>query len=231
MNSLITHSQVQAVAKAVHAALGTTITPADTERTIAQRATHMLIAQGISETWYYNCPAFVLLGSRSCLSQSGREYVPADEPVGMNNLVTVDLSPMQAGVWGDCARSFVIEEGRWTTAPKSEAFALGIDVEKTLHQTMRAFVTPSTTFEELYAFGNAQIQSHGFENLDFLGNLGHSIATRREDRQYIKAGNTARLATVPFFTFEPHVRKAKGVWGFKHEEIYYFDPQQQIQAL
>jgi Xaa-Pro aminopeptidase len=149
MNSLITHSQVQAVAKAVHAALGTTITPADTERTIAKRATHMLIAQGISETWYYNCPAFVLLGSRSCLSQSGREYVPADEPVGMNNLVTVDLSPMQAGVWGDCARSFVIEEGRWTTAPQSEAFALGIEVEKALHQAMRAFVTPQTTFEEL----------------------------------------------------------------------------------
>ncbi len=96
---------------------------------------------------------------------------------------------------------------------------------------MQAFVTPATTFEELFAFGNAEIKRLGFENLDFLGNLGHSIASTREDRRYIEPKNTMPLGSVPFFTFEPHVRQTNGAWGFKHEEIYYFDSEQRLLAL
>lgn len=231
MDTLTPYSQVQAAAKAVLSVLGKTITPSDTERSIAERATALLRGHGITETWYYNCPAFVLLGSRSCLSVSGRDYVPAGEPVGMNNLVTVDLSPLRNGVWGDCARSFVIEQGRWMSAPETDEFALGLEVERSLHRAMRAFVTPATTFEELYRFGNAEIERLGFENLDFLGNLGHSIVTRCEDRQYIEPGNAVPLGSVPFFTFEPHIRKINGTWGFKHEEIYYFDAEQRLHVL
>ena len=35
--------------------------------------------------------------------------------------------------------------------------------------------------------------------------------------------NHEPLGSVNFFTFEPHIRKAGGRWGFKHENIYYFD--------
>lgn len=111
MINIDTYREVQAIAKAVLAELGATICAQDTERTITDRAIQFLAKRGITETWYHNCPAFVLLGSRSCLSISGRDYVASDEPVGNVNLVTVDLSPSRDGVWGDCARSFYILGG------------------------------------------------------------------------------------------------------------------------
>ena len=86
---------------------------------------------------------------------------------------------------------------------------------------MLDFVTLTTTFEELYRFANGLIASQGFENLDFLGNLGHSIAEKLEDRVYIESGNRMKLSDVGYFTFEPHVREVGGKWGFKHENIYY----------
>jgi hypothetical protein len=85
-------------------AIAGTITANSSERTIADTAKSLLKDSGLVDTWYYDCPAFVLLGSRSCLSMSGRDYVPADEPVGTENLVTIDLSPRVGGVWGDYAR-------------------------------------------------------------------------------------------------------------------------------
>ena len=207
------------------------LVPTDTERTIAERATSLLSARGLTETWYYNCPALVLLGSRSCLSLSGRDYVPSDEPVGAFNVVTVDLSPMRGGLWGDCARTIPIEDGRCAFTPQVLEFRRGLEVEALLHQAMQEFVTPSTTFEELFAFGNSEIKRLGFENLDYLGNLGHSIASSRNARRYIEPGNRSPLSAVSFFTFEPHVRQANGRWGFKHEEIYYFDSGHRLHAL
>jgi Xaa-Pro aminopeptidase len=231
MKNLTAYSEVQAIAKAVLSDLARSISAIDTESTIAARAVSLLAGRGITETWYYDCPAFVLLGSRSCLSVSGKSYSPTDEPVGPFNLVTVDLSPSRDGIWGDCARSFPIENGRCTFAPQSPVLACGMDVETRLHQAMRAFVTPDTTFEALFTFGNAEIKGLGFENLDFLGNLGHSIPLRREDRSYIEPKNTMPLSAVPFFTFEPHVRQIESTWGFKHENIYYFDSQNRLLEL
>ena len=168
-------------------------------------------------------PTLVLLGSRSCLSVSGRDYLPHDEPVGDHNLVTVDLSPCEGIVWGDCARSFAVEGGQVVSHPSCVEFAEGFEVQARLHAAMCQHVTPGMSFHDLHEFTNGLIASEGFENLDFLGNVGHSIATRRCDRLFIEPGNHQKLGGVPCFTFEPHIRRAKGVWGFKHENIYCFD--------
>jgi hypothetical protein len=98
MLSIEEHRGIQGIAKTVLSELGGTIGPADTERTISDRAANLLAGHGITETWYYECPAFVLLGSRSCLSISGRDYRPSDERVGSTNMITVDLSPMREGI-------------------------------------------------------------------------------------------------------------------------------------
>ncbi len=218
------HKAVQGIAKQVLANLGSTIGPLDTEQSIAARATRMMADLGATETWYYDCPAFVLLGSRSCLSISGREYQPSDESVGMANLITVDLSPSRNNVWGDCARSFCLEDGRCVEQPTIDEFRDGIAAEQTLHAAMLSFVRPDTTFQALFEFANAMITDLGFENLDFLGNVGHSIESARADRRYIEAGNTTRLSDARLFTFEPHIRKRGGAWGHKHENIYCFGP-------
>lgn len=96
---------VQSIAKNVLFQLGSLITSDSTEKSILSLAKQLLEDSGIIETWYHNIPALVLLGERSCLSISGKDYFPSDESVGSNNLVTVDLSPCIGNVWGDCARS------------------------------------------------------------------------------------------------------------------------------
>ena len=103
-------------------------------------------AHGITKTWYYACPALVLLGSRSCLSISGKVYEPSDEKVGSENLVTIDLSPLSNKIWGDCSRSFVVESGKVKSEGeiKNQEFVEGLKVERELHShsnlTMRGFL-------------------------------------------------------------------------------------------
>ena len=80
-----------------------------------------------------------------------------------------------------------------------------------------------TTFEELYYHMNEFIVDNGFVNLDFMGNLGHSIVKAKNDRVYIEKGNTAKLGDVKYFTFEPHIAFPYSKFGYKKENIYYFD--------
>lgn len=225
------HREVQSAAKSVLASLASKISASDTELSIAETAYRELCALGFPETWYYKCPAFVLSGSRSCMSISGRDYIPNSETIGQYNLVTVDLSPMRNGRWGDCARSFYVEQGRVVSEPVTPELASGMRFLQTLHTEMRTTVHPDMKFHELYDWTNDRIKASGYENLDFLGNVGHSIATRREDRQYIEAQNLRQFGEVPFFTFEPHVREVGGRWGFKHENIFYFNQDGRVEKL
>lgn len=87
----------------------------------------------------------------------------------------------------------------------------------------RSIVNPEMTFEELYVQMNEFILEEGFINLDFLGNFGHSIVRRREDRVYIEKGNHAKLSDVDYFTFEPHISVRGSRYGYKRENIYFFD--------
>ena len=217
------YKRVQGIAKGVHARLAPFVTADSTERSIAKKAAEFLAESGAPDTWYHNVPAFVLLGSRSCLSISGRDYIPADEPVGAVNLVTVDLSPRVGQIWGDCARSYVVENGAVVEQPTLPEFAQGLAQEAQLHRDMMAYVKPETRFSDLYDFANARIKQYGYENLDFLLNIGHSIELEPSDRLFIDSRCHEPLSKVSFFTFEPHIRKRGGQWGFKHEDIYYFD--------
>jgi Xaa-Pro aminopeptidase len=217
------YHQVQSAAKSVLADIKQYIVPSSTERSIATKAVELLAACGLRDTWYYHCPALVLLGSRSCESISGRDYLPSEEPVRDVNLVTIDLSPCRNSIWGDCARSFFVEKGCVQANPESPEFSAGKQLLTKLHDEMKRFVTPSTTFHDLHEFACETVRQAGYENLDAHGNWGHSIAQRLQDRIYTTASNRIRLCDVPFFTFEPHVRKQHGIWGFKHEEIYFFN--------
>ncbi len=225
------HRVVQGIARALLDDLALSISPEDSEFTIAEKAVSGLCSRGAPDTWYYNCPAFVLLGARSCLSISGRDYQPAEKKVGLHNLVTVDLSPVLGGRWGDCARSFYVEDGSVTSTPTSPEFLKGQLFLASLHAQMRRLVTSQTSFHALWEWTNRKIKEQGFENLDFLANVGHSIATTRDARQYIEKGNMALLGDVPFFTFEPHVRELGGTWGFKHENIFFFNNEHLLEEL
>ncbi|MFZ6772931.1 M24 family metallopeptidase [Undibacterium sp. SXout7W] len=225
------HRKIQAVAKSVLDHLSEIITAQDTEKSIADKAYEMMRINGYPETWYHNCPALVLLGSRSCVSVSGSNYAPSDETVGMSNLITVDLSPMHQHYWGDCARSFAVEKGRVTSHPQSLEFQNGLHFLHHMHTTMQRIVKPSTTFGQLFDWANMRIRQNGFVNLDYRNNVGHSIVTNRDDREYIQAYNQLKLEDVAFFSFEPFVRLKGGHWGFKREGIFYFDQQGILEEL
>lgn len=231
LDLLTAHRRVQHAAKSVLRQLAREIGPDDTEQSIATRAQAALRNHGIQQTWYHDCPALVLLGSRSCLSCSGRDYRPSLEPVGQTNLVTIDLSPSHEGHWGDFARSLPVEGGCVSLEPEDPQFRAGLAFVRRLQTAMRAFVTPRTTFDDLAAWAAQRMDVEGFLNLDFRGNVGHSIAARREDRVYIEAGNHQPLSDVGLFTFEPHVRAAGGAWGFKHEDIFFFNSEGAVQDL
>jgi len=217
------HRKVQLAAKSVLSRLAPLIVPEDTEQSIAAKAHQMMQEVGYPDTWYYDCPALVLLGARSCVSVSGRDYSPCDESVGSFNLITVDLSPTHKAYWGDCARSFVVENGKVTDTPQSLEFKNGLSFLHQMHTQMQAIVRPHTTFGQLFEWTNMRIRQGGFVNLDYRNNVGHSIAATREERQYIQANNAATLSEVPFFSYEPFVRLKGGKWGFKHEGVFYFN--------
>ena len=95
-------------------------------------------------------------------------------------------------------------------------------MEQYLHQSLIEKATADMTFEELYYYMNDLIFKHGFLNLDFAGNLGHSIVQNKDDRIYIEKGNKAKLSEVEMFTFEPHLSTPDSKYGYKKEDIYYY---------
>lgn len=58
---------------------------------------------------------------------------------------------------------------------------------------------------------------------DYPRTLGHSIVKAKDDRIYIKKGNTMKLSDVNYFTFEPHIAFPDSKYGYKKENIYYFE--------
>lgn len=96
-------------------------------------------------------------------------------------------------------------------------------LENRLHTHFKNFVKIGMTYSQIYTEMNNQIKSLGYENLDFGGNVGHSIEINKDDRLYFEKNNIKNLTSDKLFTFEPHIKKTGSKWGFKLENIYYFD--------
>lgn len=199
--------------------------PGQTLHEVRERCETTMRGLGADSFWYWDIGAFVFAGPATVLSVSGRDYQTPDMVLGENEIVTLDLSPQREGIWGDFARTLIIEDGEAlqdASDTSNSEWREGIRSEQELHATLVDTATPDMTFEELAHVMNVQIRQLGYENLDFLGNLGHSIATQSADRVYIEHGNHARLDSVELLTFEPHIRRPNGNFGYKHEDIYRF---------
>ena len=69
---------------------------------------------------------------------------------------------------------------------------------------------------------NGLITEAGYSNLDFKENLGHTIEKDIDGRKYIEKGSKVKLGDAGLFTFEPHIKKKNGLFGYKKEDIYCF---------
>lgn len=184
-----------------------------------------LLKNGADSFWYWDVGAFVFAGDETAVSVSGRDYKVTDRTIQENDIITIDLSPQKDNIWGDYARTLVVENGivcdKIDEIKKSE-WRNGLQTEEYLHQALIDAAAPNMTFEELYYYMNDLIAKKGFCNLDFLGNLGHSIVKDKNDRVYIEKGNCKKLSDVAMFTFEPHISIPDSKYGYKREDIYYF---------
>ena len=219
------YTEVQNIAKKTIKFIKDQIKPGMTLIEIRHLCETKMIELGADSFWYWDIGAFVFSGDETTQSVSGKEYVTSKKVVAENDIITIDLSPQNQNIWGDYARTIIIEHGKVVEKDQvsNAEWKNGLVMEKYLHEKMCQFVTPKTTFEELYDYINGIIVEKGYINLDFLGNLGHSIERQKSDRIYIEKGNQCSLGDVSYFTFEPHIGLKGSKYGYKKENIYYFD--------
>lgn len=218
--------EVQNIAKQTIDYIKTVVTPNMNLREIRKLCEEKMLSLGADSFWYWNIGAFVFSGDETTISVSGREYVTADKLISDNDIITIDLSPQCKNVWGDYARTIIIENGTVVNHIeniKNSEWRNGLLMEEALHNELRRFVTPDITFEQLYYYMNDYIRNNGYINHDFLGNLGHSIVKDKNDRIYIEKGNKKKLSEVDYFTFEPHITTKNSLYGYKKENIYFFE--------
>lgn len=221
----MTHRQVQQIARDTIAYIRQVIHPGMRLTDVRRLCEEKMLELGADSFWYWDVGAFVFSGDETAVSVSGRQYVTSERLISPDDIITIDLSPQIGDTWGDYARTMILQNGAVveTDDVKNAEWKQGLETEQRLHSELLAFVSPETTFEELYLHINRMIEEMGFVNLDFAGNLGHSIARRKDDRIYTEKGNHARLGDVDFFTFEPHISLPGSKYGFKKENIYFFE--------
>lgn len=223
---ILTYREVQKIAKDTIEYIKGVIKPGMSLKEIRILCEEKMRELGADSFWYYDIGAFVFAGVETTVSVSGREYVTSGRLIATDDIITIDLSPQVNDTWGDYARTIIIQNGKAVRSDDeimNPEWRSGIEMERRLHNRMMEIVRPEMTFEELYYQMNEFIRSEGYINLDFMGNLGHSIVRRKEDRIYIEKGNRTKLADVNLFTFEPHISAGESKYGYKRENIYYFD--------
>ena len=220
------YAKIQSIAKQTIEYIKKNIRPNQNLREIRELCEEKLLELGADSFWYWDVGAFVFAGDETTVSVSGKQYVASDKIIENNDIITIDLSPQVGNIWGDYARTIIVENGEVVgdiELIQNQEWKSGLQMEEKLHTELFRFVTKETTFEELYYHMNEFIVENGFVNLDFMGNLGHSIVKVKGDRIYIEKGNKAKLGEVNYFTFEPHIAFPDSKYGYKRENIYYFD--------
>ena len=71
-----------------------------------------LLENGADSFWYWNIGAFIFADTETIISISGNDYEVTDKDVQNDDIITIDLSPQSKNVWGDFARTIIIENGK-----------------------------------------------------------------------------------------------------------------------
>jgi len=202
------YSQVQQIAKDTMDYAREMIKPGMNLLELRELLDNKMLELGADSFWYWDVGAFIFAGDETTVSVSGTEYQTSDRIIAENDIVTIDLSPQIGNIWGDYARTIIVENGIVVNKDNifNKEWKNGLLMEDILHLELMDYATPNTTFEELYYHINGIIQEKGFINLDFLGNLGHSIVRDKKDRVYTEKGLHLNL-TLVFLVLSMDIRK------------------------
>lgn len=66
---------------------------------------------GADSFWYWDIGAFIFSGDETTVSVSGKSHITSNRVIAENDIVTIDLSPQCENIWGDYARTIIIENG------------------------------------------------------------------------------------------------------------------------
>ena len=172
------YTKIQLAAKKTIEYIQSIIKPGMNLLEIRRLCEDKLLELGADSFWYWDVGAFVFAGDETTVSVSGKQYVTSDRVIDNNDILTIDLIPQIGNIWGDYARTIILENGKVVDdieLIQNQEWKSGLQIEEKLHAELLTFVTKETTFEELYYYMNEFILKNGFVNLDFMGNLGHSI--------------------------------------------------------
>lgn len=147
------YSRIQLAAKQTIEYIKNTIKPGMNLLEIRKLCEEKLLELGADSFWYWDVGAFVFAGDETTVSVSGKQYVTSDRVIGNNDIITIDLSPQVANIWGDYARTIIVENGKVVEdieLIENPKWKSGLQMEEKLHTELLRFATKETSFEELY---------------------------------------------------------------------------------
>ena len=156
--------EVQATARAAVAAGLAIAKPGVTERDVEDAVGGRMRMDGVTHVWTITN---VGLGAnaRICFPT----HPPTDLAAASRDVLMVDVHPISlAGFWGDCTRCAVI--GHYPEATEA------LNDLETLHREVLSQCRPGMAANELFGLSLGRLRAEGFELLDLLGNVGHSLA-------------------------------------------------------
>lgn len=219
--------KAQEIAKRTLVEVASKVKPGMSESDVHTLCVHIMEREGIQEWWYHGKPCMVSVGKNTVKSLSGKDYIPSKTLlVADHDIITIDVAPSVDKIWGDYARTIVIQRGVGKLdLEKIENLECkdAIDFEKKMHNQLLQFINQTTTYHDVFEYFNTIIINEGYENLDFKNNLGHSIERDQKDRIYLEKDNhTCIYDYGKPFTLEPHIKKKNADFGVKSENIYQF---------
>lgn len=102
-----------------------------------------LLELGADSFWYWDVGAFVFAGDETTVSVSGKQYITTDRIIENNDIITIDLSPQAGQIWGDYARTVVVENGKVVDnieLIENQEWKSGLQMEDKLHAELFRFV-------------------------------------------------------------------------------------------
>ena len=133
------YKEVQKIAKDTIAYARKNIRSGMTLAEVREMCEKKLIELGADSFWYWDIGAFVFAGDETTISVSGIQYQTSDRVIAENDIITIDLSPQNVDIWGDYARTLIVENGVVVDDDVSSntEWKKGIQMEKELHKEMQ----------------------------------------------------------------------------------------------
>lgn len=198
--------KAQLLARDVAEAAAEVCWPGMTEKELARWAEETLRARGSTGLWTMVNVGFGA-GSLKCFPTE----MPSDRMLWNLDTGYIDVHPVVDGWWGDCTRTFVIGD-------QPEYLQAKVDIQA-IHDQVLAAAYPGMPANELWAVFNDCIAGTGWNAMDRLGNIGHSIGQNISYTQgYIDKNNTTPMWGG--WAVEPFIGNHN--YGVKVEDVIWF---------